>query len=55
LVSGDNEKQVVKLFATCRLIQSDTAELGDANIANGDVVVDKEEEENKDNDYKYLP
>jgi hypothetical protein len=53
LVSGDNEKQVVKLFATCRLIQSDTAELGDANIANGDVVVDKEE--NKDNDYKYLP
>jgi hypothetical protein len=53
LVGGYNEKQVVKLFATCRLIQSDTAEPGDTDIANSNVVVD--EEENEDSDYKYLP
>jgi hypothetical protein len=32
LVGGQNKKQVVELFATCRLAQSDAAEPGDDDV-----------------------
>jgi len=34
LIGGQNERQVIELFATCRLAQSDTAEPGDDDVAN---------------------
>jgi hypothetical protein len=53
LTGGQNEKQVVELFATCRLAQSDTVELGDDDIANG-VAVIEEESEDEDDEYEYI-
>jgi hypothetical protein len=53
LTDGQNERQVVELFATCQLAQSDTAEPGDNNVINR-VAVIKEESEDKDNKYKYI-
>jgi hypothetical protein len=48
LISGQNEKQVVELFATVRLVQSEDSELGDIDIANGRFV---QEEDNEETDY----
>jgi hypothetical protein len=49
LISGPNEKQVIKLVATIRLTQSDDSEPKDINIANRwvELVANKE-----DNDYE---
>jgi len=38
LIGGQNEKQVVELFATVRLGQSEDGEPGDIDIANGRLV-----------------
>jgi hypothetical protein len=54
LVGGQNERQVVELFATCRLAQGDTAELGDDDVANG-VAVIEEELEDDDDESEYIP
>ena len=48
LIGGPNEKQVVELFATVRLTQTEDGEPGDVDIANGRVILDEDEE---DNDY----
>jgi hypothetical protein len=51
IVGGQNEKQVVELFATVRLAQSDDAEPGDIDIANGITIVKEDEED----EFKYIP
>jgi hypothetical protein len=51
IVGGQNEKQVVELFATVRLAQSDDAEPGDIDIANGITIVEEDEED----EFEYIP
>jgi len=48
IVGGQNEKQVVELFATVRLTQSDDAKLGDIDIANGITIMEEDEEDEID-------
>jgi hypothetical protein len=55
LTGGQNERQVVELFATCRLAQSDTVEPGDDTVANGVAIVKEESEEDGDDEDKYIP
>lgn len=51
IVGGQNEKQVVELFATVRLAQSDNAKLGDIDIANGITTF----EDDKEDEFEYIP
>jgi hypothetical protein len=50
LIGGENEKYIVKLFATIRLTQEDDREPRDIDIAN-----DKELLEEDDKDFEYMP
>ncbi|PMD15619.1 hypothetical protein NA56DRAFT_650074 [Hyaloscypha hepaticicola] len=50
LISGQNERQVVELFVSVYLTQSDLGEPGDADIANSRYTQEEEDEEND-----YLP
>ena len=52
LAGGQNEKQVIELFATVRLAQTDDGEPGDVDIANGRFEEDEEQEEDQ---YEYIP
>jgi hypothetical protein len=45
LVGGQNEKQVVELFATVRLAQTDDGEPGDVDIANGQDIPNEDKDE----------
>jgi hypothetical protein len=44
-MGGQNEKNVVELFATVRLAQSEDGEPGDIDIANGRIIREDNEEE----------
>lgn len=46
LVGGQNERQVVELFATVRLAQAEDGEPRDVDIANGTVLLNEDQEEN---------
>jgi hypothetical protein len=50
LIGGENEKYIVKLFATIRLTQEDDREPRDIDIANN-----KELLEEDDKDFEYMP
>jgi hypothetical protein len=50
LISGENEKYIVKLFATIRLTQEDDGEPRDIDIVN-----DKELPKEDDEDFEYMP
>lgn len=52
LAGGQNEKQVIKLFATIQLAQTDDGEPRDMDITNGRFEEDEEQEEDQ---YKYMP
>jgi len=54
IVGGQNEKQIVELFATVRLSQNNEAEPGDEDIVNGRVVIDDDSESEAD-EYEYIP
>jgi hypothetical protein len=45
LAGGQNKKQVVELFVTVRLAQTDDGEPGDVDITNGRFKEDEEQEE----------
>lgn len=51
LIGGPNEKQVVELFASVRLTQNDSGELGDVDIVNGRVI-SAEDDEEEEQDYE---
>ena len=51
IVGGQNEKQVIELFATVRLAQSDDAKLGDIDVANGITTIEEDEEDK----FEYIP